>query len=107
MAQKVIINGVTYNGVSSIKIPLADNPETLAVFPDTSDATATKGNILNGQTAYVEGSLVTGDMPNNGAYKQTITAVAQVVTLPGRLSRRKRDGTTFCRGTGSIGAWEH
>lgn len=82
MAQKVIINGVTYNGVSSIKIPLADDPETLAVFPDTSDATATKGNILNGQTAYVEGSLVTGDMPNNGAYKQTITAVAQVVTLP-------------------------
>lgn len=75
MAQKIMINGVTYSGVSSIKIPLA-------VFPDTSDATATEGNILNGQTAYVGGSLVTGDMPNNGAYRQTITAVAQVVTIP-------------------------
>ena len=82
MAQKIMINGVTYSGVSSIKIPLADTPETLAVFPDTSDATATEGNILNGQTAYVGGSLVTGDMPNNGAYRQTITAVAQVVTIP-------------------------
>lgn len=82
MAQKVVINGVTYNGVSSIKIPLADQPETLAVFPDTSDATATEGNILNGQTAYVKGDLVTGDMPNNGAYSQTITAVAQVVSIP-------------------------
>ena len=82
MAQKIMINRVTYSGVSSIKIPLADTPETLAVFPDTSDATATEGNILNGQTAYVGGSLVTGDMPNNGAYRQTITAVAQVVTIP-------------------------
>lgn len=82
MAQTVIINGVTYSGVPSVKLPLANDPETLAVFLDTSDATAPAGAILAGNTAYVGGKMVSDTMPNNGTYSQTITTAAQVVTIP-------------------------
>lgn len=81
MSKSVKINGVTYENVPSVAIPLAAGVGN-AEFFDTSDADAVAGNILAGKTAYNGSGKITGSMINNGAISEDISAKAQEVTVP-------------------------
>lgn len=92
---KVIYNGTTLIDLTGDTITEADviNQKkfhkadgkivtgTCTYDADTSDATASASEILNGKTAYKNGSKLTGTMPNRGAVVSTITAVDQNVII--------------------------
>ena len=81
MAKSVIINGVTYQNVPSVEIPLSGGSGN-AVFYETSTDDAVAGNILSGKTAHTSSGAITGSMTNNGAVSGTISTVAGSYSVP-------------------------
>lgn len=71
MAKNVVINEVTYSNVPEVNIPQVGGGT--ARFYDPSDATAIASSILNGETAYINGGLVTGSMPINSGAAEVIS----------------------------------
>lgn len=62
MAKDVTINSVTYNGCPAVNVPKVGGG--VATFYDTDISTggADAGKIMSGYKAYVNGSLVTGNL---------------------------------------------
>jgi hypothetical protein len=100
MASNQYINKVIYGGstlidltaddvtrssvLSGIKFHLPSGEATTgtcAYDADTSDANAVAAEILSTKTAYVNGSKLTGSMPNRGAVTGSITTVAGEYTI--------------------------
>lgn len=81
MAQSVKINGVTYDSVPKVEIPLSSGAGNAAYW-DTTGATAAADNILTGKTAFGAAGSVTGTMANNGAVTGSISTVAGTYTVP-------------------------
>ena len=82
MAQRtVIINGVQYANCPEVNIPLVGGGT--ARFVETSDATLDSNDkLLAGSSAYADGTLYTGSMPNNGGAGGTISTKGGQVTIP-------------------------
>lgn len=79
MAQNVVINGVTYNAVPEVNIPISGGGT--AKFMDTSDANlASGGSMLSGVTAYAGGTKYTGSIPTKTS--SDMTASGATVTAP-------------------------
>jgi hypothetical protein len=81
MAKNVKINGVTYQNVPEVDIPLATGSGT-AKFHDTTGATAEAADVLSGETAFGANGAITGSMPNNGSTGGTISTKGGSVTIP-------------------------
>lgn len=85
MAQNVVINGVTYQNVPKVQIP--KNGGGTAEFVDTSDATLTSGaSMLNGKTAYANGTKYTGSISSKSAQTYTPTTSDQTIASGQYLS---------------------
>ena len=71
-----VLAGVTFH------LPSGEATTGLCEYDaDTSGATATASEILNGETAFVNGVEVTGTMPNRGGESWLITLANQEVTI--------------------------
>lgn len=79
MAKNVIINGVTYNDVPYVNIPLAAGGGN-AKFVDTDSGDAAASDIRDGKKAWVDGNEVVGTKPTKS--DSDVTVSGKNVTTP-------------------------
>ena len=96
MAQNVVINGVTYQNVPEVDIPLSGGGT--AKFMDTTYASggATAGDILSGKKAFVNGSEVTGSISSKSAATYTPTTSSQTINSGQYLSGNQTIEAVVC-----------
>lgn len=81
LTEDTVAAGVLLRGETAHDASGADIVGTCDYDADTSDATADASEILSGETAYVNGSKVTGSMTNRGAVTGSISTVAGQYTI--------------------------
>lgn len=77
----VLINGVTYNTVPYVQIPLSGTSGN-ASFYYVADGDATATNVLSGKKAYSGSGEITGSMANNGSTGGSISTKNGTITIP-------------------------
>lgn len=77
MARNLKINGVTYQAVPSVQIPLADTAGN-ASFWDTSDATADASKVLAGYKFYNASGLQEGTASVPNVTQHTSTKILTI-----------------------------
>lgn len=82
MAKNVLINGVTYNDVPYVSIPLAQGTGS-AKFVDTDSADVAASDIRSGKKAWADGNEVTGTLSEKSA--SDVTVSGKTVTVPGGI----------------------
>lgn len=82
MAQTVKINGVTYNDVKAIEIPLASDPSQIVTYPDTSDGNLAAAKMPKGMKGYSKGVAVNGTADDNGEVGKTLDATTPSYDVP-------------------------
>lgn len=95
MAKNVKINGVTYQDVPQVEIPLAEGNDS-ATFYDTSDASidgSDSAKVRNGESVYGPNGKVVGTMTENNAVSADISTKDGTVSIP----------AGFHKGVGSVG----
>lgn len=79
MAKNVVINGVTYENVPYVNIPLSSGSGN-AKFVDTDSGDAAAGDLRSGKKAWVDGNEVTGTVPARSA--SDVSVSGKTVTTP-------------------------
>ena len=77
MAKNVTINGVAYNAVPYVSIPLASGGGN-ATFYETSDATAQAATILSGYSAYGANGKIDGQATAANISQDSTTKVLTI-----------------------------
>lgn len=82
MAKNLKINGVTYESVPEVDIPLADGGGT-AKYYDTDGDTAAAGDVLTGKTLHSSEGAIVGTMANHGSEGVKVSTVDGAVIPAG------------------------
>ena len=94
MAQDITLLGANYSAVPAVTLPKTGGGT--AKFMDTTDANAVAGEILNGKTAYVNGSKITGNISSKAAATITPTSSSQSIASGQYLSGAQTIEAVVC-----------